>query len=379
MMLRHRAVLAVLLLSPLASAAAQVVRRYAPDSMWRRVWTVGVGAGKQSEVFVEPRKVVVTSDLVTVLDLGTREVRGFDARTGAARFTVAARGNGPGEFKRPAELFATPTGFAVLDLSNARLSAYDGKARPTWHFVMPDVFSAASACIRRDGTVLVSYRRPDTAIAVLDTTGKRVGRQHVAWSKPRPTPIGFAHEAYLSHVTDDGRCALTRHFGGEWAVVGGSARVVSAWPLVEVGDEPRMHVAEEVLERSLSRKVTRSVEGTETTSIANNILLRADTAIVMGGETKRFPYRMLDYYHLTTGAYLYSRKLPFILNAVAIGADGTYYGTVIGENTQALVAFRPERLTPALLQQLKASATRAKPDTLARPKPPAGAPPRDFR
>ena len=42
------------------------------------------------------------------------------------------------------------------------------------------------------------------------------------------------------------------------------------------------------------------------------------TAIVYAWRTQQFPYRTLDYYEITTGRYLFSRKLPFLVQSLAI-------------------------------------------------------------
>jgi hypothetical protein len=362
-------VLTGLLLTLSSSLSAQLsVRRLAPDSLWRRVWLVG--ADQHSELFVEPRQVVVSRDAVVVLDMGTREVRSFDAKSGEPRLVMPARGLGPGEFKRPAALIATPSGFAIVDHAAARLTAFSRKGQPEWDFVVPDVFAASDVCLRDAGRVLVSYRRRDSSLVEFDTAGRRLATRTVPWNVKRRTPVPFAHESHLSVGTSTGECALVPLYGREWALVGGPAAAAPrVLPYIEAGDEPVMQTSEKVVERSLSRVVIQGLETTETNSIVKAALVHGDTAILVGAHSREFPHRLLDYYDIRTGKYLYSRKLPFTVIALAIGTDGTFFATIIDAKVQALVAMRPERVSKEYLDRVK-KATPARADTSAR-RPPA--------
>lgn len=356
-------------------ASGQPVRRFAEDSAWRRVWVVG--AEKGSETFVEPRAVVASGNAVYVLDLGTRELRGFAQKDGAPRLVLTARGSGPGEFKRPVRLAAIPDGVAVLDEANARLTGFSVRGSPLWDVVVPDAPLVAGICAPDARRVIIAYRRADSAVAVLDTAGRALGRRGVRWDRPRPMPYAFAHDAMLSDASSSrGHCALVRRFGRQWATVSATGPDL-VHPLLEGSDEPIIKTGPERVTK-LSTKV--QIERTETSdskSIARAILVRGDTAIINGGETADSPHRLLDYYHLGTGAYLFSRRLPFLFVALAIGPDGTFYGAVIQESTQALLAFRPERL-PTAARKAPVASTPSR-DTRERRPPPAGAPRRENR
>lgn len=353
---------------------AQPPRVFAADSLWRRQFVVG--AEKDAETFVEPRQVVASAGLVTVLDLGTREVRGFDARNGRPRFVLKATGSGPGEFKRPSLLLPTPWGFAVVDQSTARMTGYRANGTMHWDLVLPDLFRVSDACVRPDGRILVAYERSDSSLVVLDTAGRRLGTFSVNWQPARRIAESFAHRAFLSGPNGQGACALVRYFGGEWAVVDPLGRVAPTHPLIERGGEPVVKVTERVRERTLTQVIVEAPQTSESRPIARGIAARGDTVLVFGAETNKDAFRLVDYYEGRSGRYLFSRKLPMVLHAVAIGEDGVFFGTVIAESTQALVAFRPERLTKEVQRELDRVRKLTPPrDTLARRAGPAPARP----
>ncbi len=355
---------------------AQTTRSFASDSIWRRVFSVGTEKG--SETFVEPRQLVISAGVVVVLDLGTREVRGFDAKSGVPRFVLKATGSGPGEFKRPSMLIRTPWGFAVLDQSTARLTGYRVNGKMHWDIVLPDMFRVSDACVDSAGRVSLAYERADSSIVTMDTAGRRLGTTQVNWLPSRTNVESFAHRAFLSSVDRSGACALVRYFGGDWALVDPIHRTASLHPLIERGEEPIVKVTERIRERTLTSVIVEAPQTSESRPIVRGIAMLADTVVTFGAETKQNALRLIDYYD-RNGRYLHSRRLPILLNALAVGDDGTFYGTMISENTQALVAFRPERLTKSIQKQFDRAralelerATKRLPDTLVRrPKPPS--------
>ena len=75
--------------------------------------------------------------------------------------------------------------------------------------------------------------------------------------------------------------------------------------------------------------------------IARGALHIGDTVVVQAGATKRSAHRLLDYYLISNGRYLYSRTLPVAFTALAVGPDGTFYGAVIGDEVSWVLALRP--------------------------------------
>lgn len=331
--------------TPAAASApgATVARRFAADSLWRRAWFVG--GDSTTDRFVEPRQISVTGDVVVVLDEGTREVHGLDARTGATRFVIKPRGQGPGEFKRPAMLAATPDGFAVLDHANARLTAYDRNARRQWDVVLDDVFSIDGLCVRSGPRVVAKRKRRDSSIVEYDTTGRRTAVRSFPWAQVPPNPAGFAFAAFTSDASATGACVTAPVFGAEWGVTPPHGPL-RAFALKEPGEPAVITVTERILDRTWNRVTIESNQQSGTKQVSRGAMIRGDTAIVYAAHTKQAPLTLLDYYDARSGTYLHSRKLPFVFNALTVGPDGTFYGTLIGTTQQTVVAMRTERSRP---------------------------------
>lgn len=313
-------------------------RTMAADSLWQRVWIVGNDTTQ--ETFIEPRQLVVSGDLVLVLDAGSRELLAFDARTGKSRFTRSARGTGPGEFKRPALLTATTTGYAMLDLASARFSAFARSGTLEWDIVVPDPFRLQGVCVDAARSAWLSYRRRDSSIVVLDSAGVQRAVHRIPWRTSRPTPIEFAHEAFTSAPSPDGRCAIAPLFGAEWATIATGTTQLRSFAYREPGPEPVMKTSQRVLDRSLKEVVLEQTNTTDALPISHGVMMRGDTVIVYAWLTARHPRRTLDYFDARTGRYLHSRLLPTHFDALTIGPDGTFYGTRIGEPS-VLLAIRP--------------------------------------
>lgn len=350
--------------APWSALAQSAPRTIPPDSMWRLVWIVG--RDDTEGTFVEPRHVVVSGSLVVVLDMGTREVRGFDAAKGRPRFVLVARGEGPGEFRRPAKLAAIPNGFAVLDHATARLTGFDRSGRYQWDLNIPEVFNVTGICISKRNTVFVSYARRDSSIVQYDTSGRRLGSLQLPWTVARATTVSFAHESRVSAPNAAGDCVVAPMFGREWAVFStGESPRARVFLYREAGKEPIMQSTTRTLERTGSSLLKEQTNTTNTDPIANGAIVRGDTSIVLTYNSRRQSFSLLDFYVGDRGRYAYSRNLPVSFTSLAVDSNGTYYGTLITAKEQALVAMRPERL-PAT--------TRTKGTATPGPSRPAGTP-----
>lgn len=326
--------------APLAvlPSTTPIVRRFAPDTGWTRVWSVG--SDTTTDLLIEPRHVTVSGDVVAVLDDGTREVRAFDRRTGAPRFVLMPRGQGPGEFKRPTVLASTPTGFAVLDGENSRLTAYDRKGMMEWDIVLDDFSTIGGLCIRRGPSISVFHQRAENSVVDYDTTGRRTAVRSYAWSEPQARTAAFAFTSFVSNVSDTGSCILAPLFNSHWIKVLPEGPLQSYW-YKEPGGAPVLATQESLLGRSGTKVAIQTTTSSDSPQAARGALIVGDTAIIAAAHTKQFRYRILDYHKLSTGEYLYSRLTPLIFNSLAIGADGTFYVTYIDEQRQALIALKP--------------------------------------
>lgn len=315
-----------------------IVRTYAPDTGWTRTWVLG--SDTTTDMFIEPRHVAVSGDVVAILDDGTREVRAFDVLTGATRFALLPRGQGPGEFKRPSMMVSTPTGFAVLDGENARLTAYNREGKLEWDVVLADIAAVGGLCIRSGPSISVYHQRAIDNIVDYDTTGRRTAVRTVAWPDTKELKAGFAFSSFVSNAGTGGACVVAPIFGAQWAVIEKSGPIRSSG-YKEPGATPIITIQEQVLGRSGTQIAIQTNSSSDSPHAARGALIIGDTAIIAAAHTKQFRYRILDYHKLGTGEYLYSRLLPMVFNSLAIGPDGTFYGTMIGESRQVLVAMRP--------------------------------------
>lgn len=322
-------------------AQSPIARRLPGDSIWRRVWSVGGDTVK--ETFIEPRHIAVSGDLVAVLDMGSREVHGLDARTGATRFVLKATGQGPGEFRRPAMLTATPTGFAVLDHANARLTAYDRRGKLQWDAVLADVFSIQGLCVRANSHIIATKFRRDSSVAEFDSTGRRLAIKSVPWTDMVRDAVGFAYAHFTSSASSTGDCVLAPIFGSEWGVIPQTG-APHAYRLVEPGPKPVVVENKRILDYSLSKVTVERNQQSDSPHATHNAMINGDTVILNAAKTKTFPYLWLDYYRASTGAYVFSRRLPFSINAATVAPDGTVYATRIESTSAWVVALKPATL-----------------------------------
>lgn len=331
-----RIIVAALLL-PVALPAQDVAdrwRKFAPDSFWVSVWTRGYT--REPDLLVEPRGMAITPGALVVLDEGTREVLSFDLRTGATRARlVARRGSGPGEFRRPFAVVTVPGGFAVSDQGNSRLSAFTSSGRLMWDMHLPNPVIEA-ICV--DQQMRVVFHTKGRTVESRDTTGRLRATRQLPWTTSPNESLTDA--VVVSGPTQAGSCVMARAFGSQWAVVPSVGRI-RAHPFIEPGRAPRVATAKRDLGQVDDAPVTERLEKTESTTMAQNAMVYGDTLIVRFGGNTAARIRLLDYYHIPTGRYLYSRKLQSPFVTMTIGPDGTFYGAHIRNEDAGVIAFRP--------------------------------------
>ena len=326
---------------PVLKSSAPIVRTFAPESAWKRLWVVG--SDSTSDTWVEPRQLVLNGDMVVVLDDGTREVRGLDTRTGATRMLLLPRGQGPGEFKRPSLLANTPSGFAILDQANGRITAFDRVGKLEWDAVFTDAINVRGLCISDGPRVMTYHNRRDSALVEYDSTGRRTAVRSIPWATSDTAAEGFAYTSYISDVGASGSCVLAPLFGARWGVIAPTGPV-RMFALKEPGASATTLTTTRILDRSNGKITFVQPETSESPQSSRGALIHGDTAIVYAAHTKQYRLQILDYYSLRTGAYLYSRRLPGVLNALTIGDDGTFYATAITNSAQVVVAMKPTRV-----------------------------------
>ncbi len=352
------------------------VRKFVADSFWQVQWVLGIG--DTQGLFAEPRQIIAQKAHAVVLDAGTREVRVVDLHTGRVQLTMTARGVGPGEFKRPSRLVKSPEGFAVLDDEVARLSNFTIRGELLWDFVIPDVFEVAGICIASSESVAVHYARASNNVVYFDTAGSRLAVASVPWTEPRDEFSSFGQSGAMSNATPHLGCAFAPLYGSDWAAIASEgARPPTVFRYHEPGGTPVFRSSDRVLARDGLKVTIEHFQTSESPVVAQGIQLRLDTAIINAWTTSEFPRRILDYHHLESGRYLFSRKLPFIVNAFAIAQDGTFIVSDIGETNQVVMAIRPQTRPDSANKSGLARSATATPlaGTLGRPPAPARARP----
>ena len=90
----------------------------------------------------------------------------------------------------------------------------------------------------------------------------------------------------------------------------------------------------------------RLTQTTDSDPAALDAMLLADTLIVRAGGKTRDRDQVLDYYQVSTGRYLHSRRLPFQPIAIAAAASGVFYLTDMSDDWGAVIALTPRATKP---------------------------------
>jgi len=325
------------------STAPATARSFRADSFWVQHWVRG--GEDEDDLLIEPRAIAVAGSVITVLDLGSREVLGLDLTSGKTLFTKAARGAGPGEFKRPAMLVRAPQQFGVLDHETARLSMFSSSGSLVWDAPVANIFDVESACALSGARVMLKTRGFEQSLSILDSTGKHMGTYSVPRTDPKAEMPPFTEAAALAGPMRGDHCAVVPMFGARWFVVDARG-AITARAYVEPGETPVIQVASTLLEKQGRGGILRATQTTTTSPIASGALHRGDTLIVIGGKSPKDQGRVLDYYAVHDGRYVYSRRLPMSFTSLTIAPNGVLFGTVIGPDWSAVVALEPSRTAP---------------------------------
>ncbi|MBL0172784.1 MAG: hypothetical protein IPP90_19160 [Gemmatimonadaceae bacterium] len=315
-------------------------RRFRADSFWVRSWVRG--GPVEPELFVEPRQLRVADGVVFVLDLGTREVIAMDVDSGRTRFSLSARGEGPGEFKRPALLVGNGSQFGVLDHATSRLTLFGANGAMMRNFPIPDAANVESACVLSGGHVLVKATGVREAVRLIDSVGRVQFKHSLPVADPNIVPPTFLMSANYAGPTADDRCALVPLYGRRWFTVDTRGLLVPH-PFIEPGADPTARVDTKALDKSWRGEMRRQIQTSTMSPISRGALQVGDTLLVPAGATRRSPHRLLDYYLISSGRYLFSRRLPTTFTALAVGPNGTFFGAVIGDETSWVIALRPAK------------------------------------
>jgi len=319
------------------------IRTFRADSFWVQRWSRG--GETEDELLIEPRGIAVARGTVTVLDLGTREVLAMHASTGKSLFTMQARGAGPGEFKRPALLLRAADQFGVLDHETARLSMFTARGALAWDAPVENAFDVEAGCVLPGARVLLKSGGFEKSLVLADSAGNVLGRYSLRRTDPAVVPPPFIESAHMSGPINGDRCAIVPIFGASWYAIDARG-AVTAHRYIEPGDAPVVRVSTTVLEKDGRDEIRRATQTTNAIPIARGALHRGDTLIVLGGTSRGEAGRVLDYYVLPSGRYVYSRRLPLSYTSLTVAPDGMFYGTFIGPDWSMVTAFEPSRRAP---------------------------------
>ena len=306
-------------------------RQFRADSFYVRDWTRG--GSKEPDLFVEPREVATTQSAVIVFDQGTREIHALDLTTGATRFVLTAKGEGPGEFRRPMHMATTSQLIGVLDAATSRLTVFSETGRYLWTTRVADGPSVEAMCLLPRGILRVKYLGAMNAIATIDSTGRVLSRTSLPVSRELLNAPSFANSAFIANGCSSASMAVTPYFGSAWFGVSPN------------GSATRFAYRESGREAIVSSKITRREKSVATeTSLTSDVdpitrgaYQHGDTVIVRAGDAKRYPNEFLDYYRATDGTYLYSRKTAFWPSALAFSTTGHLLVTSIGDETSVVM------------------------------------------
>ncbi len=316
-------------------------RTFAADSFWVRKWFRG--GSKEEDLLTEPRQIITTRGTVVVLDERTREVLGFDAGTGRNRLLLKASGEGPGEFRQPRWIGPTQSGFVVLDIATARLTAFDSLGGMQWDAPMKSGTVIEGVCVLRSGQLWSKVGGAIGSLIRSDTTSRILAR--VSLDARADSNAGFGWSGFVAGPDAADNCVIARRYGTEWFVVAPSG-IVARHSYIERMTEPAVDVIVKPGKKDGKLQNFQVTQKVESNASAADAMLRGDTLIVRAGGATRDKFALLDYYSVSTGRYLHSRRLPFIPNALTVGADGVFYATSIANESAAVLALTTTATKP---------------------------------
>ncbi len=330
--------------NPTGSSSASRLdgRTFAPDSFWVQKWLRG--GPKEEDLFVEPRHVVATDGTLAVLDLGTREVHLLSLSNGTTKRLMKAAGSGPGEFKQPFLIVRDRERLGVLDYANARMTMFTSSGALAWDAPVRQAAITESACAFSGARVLLKGQGKRDALMVIDSSGAVLRRFSMPDTTGRERDT-FGASAVLAGPSPSDRCAIAPLFGARWYTTDPQGRI-STHRYVEPGAEPSVEVDAKRIEGTGRKGAFKVVQKATVDPITRSAHQIGDTLIVAAAVTTRDALRLLDYYLMSSGRYLYSRRLPTILSALSIGKDGTFYAANIDAQSSWVVAFTPSRTPP---------------------------------
>jgi hypothetical protein len=262
----------------------------------------------EPEAFLAPVRLAPLARGAVVLDAAQRAVVPWP--TLGAATGVAGDALGPA----PAHVTARDGEVSVLDPRASRIVRVAGM-RVVGRVPVAHAGEAFAACAMGHGQWLVLTADPDSALVAVNAAGQ------VTWRRPLPWPEAQQRSALGRQgmlVPADTGCVLVMAFGPGWAWVQPNGRMSTVVPLLDTGRPPTVRVR-----RGVARLIAPVMTAADAAVLGDTVLVLATGPRAHG--------RLLDRYHLRTGAYLGSVQLPGSAAAIAWSPSGL---TVVAQHTE---------------------------------------------
>lgn len=260
------------------------------------------------EAFLAPVRLAPLARSALVLDAAQRAVVAWpaaDAPIGVAGTALGAA---------PAHVSARDGEGSVLDPRASRIVRVAG-TRVVGRVPVAHAGEAFAACPFGGGRWLVLTADPDSALVAVSAAGE------VAWRRPLPWPEAQQRPALGRQgmlVAADTGCVVVMAFGPGWAWVHPDGRTATVVPLLDPGRPPTVRVR-----RGVERLVAPVMTAADAAVLGDTVLVLAAAPGADG--------RLLDRYHLRTGAYLGTALLPGSASAIAWSPAGL---TVVAQHAE---------------------------------------------
>jgi hypothetical protein len=278
------------------------------SSAWDTLWAIG---GERDSLLLMPGPMVSTARRVYVADLAASRLVALDPVDGSLAWIVGGQGAGPGEFRDPRALAATPDGGAVVaDIANARLTFVSPEGRITHELGFPGVGYVSSMCTLADGSLLLATLEPGRPLVHMAPDGSVRGHYPLPWPDLRDAhPL--ATTARLATAPDHRSCVLALTRGRGFATFRDG--VFRTFPYTEAFDLPKVEVVRDGA--SVSSTIT------STRIAASDVDVVGDTVFVTFVGESEWAGRLVDVYTLPGGEYRFSYRYAVPIHQAARTGD----------------------------------------------------------
>ncbi len=219
-----------------SSARGQRTRHY-EATRWVMLWNVG---GRMADTtFGVIREHVGSEKAIYVLDEGTLQVHALDPRSGRVIWTRGRRGSGPGELLRPVDIALTPTGLAVLDQGNGRITWLDAGGRHLRDVAGESLSSASALCVFADGSFVTQQSRRSGYLVHYRSDGRVQTKWDFPWQVNTEQPMLLSSSVLRGNPSGECHFAPTFGFGLVHASSSGRLRTT---PLLEKYPSPEFQI-----------------------------------------------------------------------------------------------------------------------------------------